>query len=60
MTVDDILLHGTRTFVSPGRVVIGVGAVEEVGVQASQHGETALLVLPVSLFDDAIAPALSE
>ncbi|MFB6082605.1 MAG: iron-containing alcohol dehydrogenase [Halanaeroarchaeum sp.] len=49
--VDDTLLHGTRTFVSPGRVVLGAGAVEETGAHASQYGETALLVASEQIYE---------
>ena len=51
MTVDDTLLHGTQTFVSPGRVILGVGAVDEVGTQASQYGGTALLIASEQIYD---------
>ncbi|GAD52519.1 alcohol dehydrogenase [Halarchaeum acidiphilum MH1-52-1] len=51
MTVDNTLLQGEETFVSPNQIVLGVGAVEETGERASQYGETALLVASEQIYD---------
>lgn len=51
MPADDVLTHGTRTFVSPSRVVVGTGAVEELGDHAAQYGTTALLVASEQIYD---------
>jgi len=56
--------HGVRTVVSPSRIILGRGAVEEVGDAAALRGETALVVATQQIFDihgetvlDALAAA---
>ncbi|WP_423747447.1 iron-containing alcohol dehydrogenase (plasmid) [Haladaptatus sp. SPP-AMP-3] len=61
MSHDTVLSRETRTVVSPSNVVVGAGAVEEVGDYASLHGTTALLVATEQIFDvhgDAVLEAL--
>ena len=45
------LTHGTRLVVSPGNVVLGAGAVDEVGAYAEMYGETALLIATQQIYD---------
>ena len=42
---------GTRVVVSPGRTVLGVGAVETVGTYAARHGAKALVVASEQIYD---------
>lgn len=51
MTHETVLSQETRTVVSPSKVVVGAGAVEEVGEYASLYGTTALLVATEQIFD---------
>ena len=41
----------TRVVVSPGRTVLGVGAVEKVGTYADRHGTKALVVASQQIYD---------
>jgi alcohol dehydrogenase class IV len=43
--------HGTRLVVSPGRVVLGRGAVEEVGNYAATYGSKALVIATGQIHD---------
>ena len=43
--------HGTRTVVSPSKIVLGTGAVAEVGEHTGLHGNKALLVATEGRFD---------
>ncbi|MGM0592168.1 MAG: iron-containing alcohol dehydrogenase [Halobacteriota archaeon] len=51
MTHNTVLAHETRTVVSPSSVVLGVGAVEQVGDYASLYGDTALVVATEQIFE---------
>ncbi|WIV68176.1 iron-containing alcohol dehydrogenase [Natrialbaceae archaeon AArc-T1-2] len=55
--------HGTRLIVSPSQVVVGAGAVEEVGDYADLYGSRALLIATEMIDDihgDAVREHLSE
>ncbi|MFB6106933.1 MAG: iron-containing alcohol dehydrogenase [Halobacteriaceae archaeon] len=43
--------HGTRLVVSPAKVALGVGAVEETGTHAATYGDHALLVASEMIYD---------
>ena len=63
MTHKSILSRETRTVVSPSNVVVGAGAVAEVGDYASLHGSTALLIATEQIFEfhgDVVLDALDE
>ncbi|MFB6205057.1 MAG: iron-containing alcohol dehydrogenase [Haloglomus sp.] len=54
---------GTRVVVSPGRTVLGVGAVDEVGTYADRHGTKALLIASEMIYDihgERITDALAD
>lgn len=54
---------GTRVVVSPGRTVLGVGAVETVDTYASRHGSKALVVASEEIYDihgERVVGALEE
>ncbi|EMA26986.1 iron-containing alcohol dehydrogenase [Haloarcula japonica] len=51
MTYETPLSRETRTVVSPSSVVVGAGAVEQVGEYAARHGTTALLVATEQIFE---------
>ena len=51
MTHETVLARETRTVVSPGNVVLGAGAVEQVGAYAALYGETALVVGTEQIFE---------
>jgi len=58
---DTILSSETRTVVSPGRIELGVGAVETIGKHAARYGETALVVATEQIFEfhgDAVVDRL--
>ncbi|WP_248897050.1 iron-containing alcohol dehydrogenase [Haloplanus halobius] len=48
---DTVLSSEARTVVSPGRIELGVGAVESVGAHAARHGDTALVVATEQIFE---------
>lgn len=55
--------HGTRLVVSPGKIVLGKGAVEQVGEYAALYGSKALLVATQQIYDihgDRIRDNLEE
>ena len=61
MTHETVLSRETRTVVSPSKVVVGAGAVEETGTYAAVHGDTALLIATEQIFDvhgDAVLDTL--
>ena len=63
MPYETVLARETRTIVSPGRVVMGAGAVEQVGHAAALHGETALVVGTEQIFEfhgDRVVGRLEE
>jgi alcohol dehydrogenase class IV len=51
MSFDTVLSRETRTVVSPSKVVVGAGAVEQVGDYAALYGDTALVVATEQIFD---------
>lgn len=61
MTYETPLSQETRTVVSPSSVVVGAGAVEQVGDYAARHGTTALLIATEQIFEfhgDTVIDAL--
>ncbi|MEF8857260.1 MAG: iron-containing alcohol dehydrogenase, partial [Haloplanus sp.] len=58
---DTVLSGETRTVVSPGRIELGVGAIDTVGDHAARYGETALVVATEQIFEfhgDAVVDRL--